>query len=281
MARGPQAYGLLDDVAIFNTALTETALATIINDKRLSGHEALLKFGWCFDDQPPDHLDSPATYIRATHVPVLSDRSFLDRGRFYDDAAFGYVKGPVHLPFGVGQIWKVAHGLDEPEGAHNSHNVHSYDFRRVYEPSQANILSASAGNLVQYIKNGGLDSNGLEINVIRIRPGGEPNELLSYLRLAGDSINIDLDWGVCDANSYCTFPGQGPAVALGQFLANVGPNAGYLHFNGVNRTDGAVGTERVTFPVAFDDYWVLNRQGIWQHVDRGYPSAGQLVQRLQ
>jgi hypothetical protein len=286
MGKGPQAYGLLDDVAVFNRALTQTALISIMNNKRLSGQEAGLRFGWCFDEPAnsslPPLLDSSASFSRAKHATVSSTRSNLDKATFYKYDFLAHVQAPVQLPFAAGEVWKVNQGYDDPDGSHNDFAVHSYDFSRVSGSSQyAPIYSGSVGKVVQYVKDGGLDSNGQEANVIRIRPGSEPNELLSYRHLAPNSISGILDVGVCDANSNCNVdPGLMPVVAQGQFLAKVGPKAAHLHFGGINRTDGAATTERVTIPVAFDDYFVSDDQGhLWLYISRGYPRAGQWVQR--
>lgn len=297
MAKGQQAYGLLDDVAVFNKALTQTELMSIISNKRLSGQEAGVLFGWCFDEPAnsslPPLLDSYANYIRAKHAAVSSTRSKLDRSTFNKYDFLGKVAVKLQLPFPVGEVWKVVQGFDDPASSHNGYAVHSYDFSLVPAVSYpgvdvwpfatpfAPIYSGSTGKVVQYVKEGGLDSQNQEANVIRIRPGSEPNELLSYRHFADNSISENLDVGVCDASFNCTVPvGLEPFVQPGQFLAKVGPEAAHLHFGGVNRTDGIISIERVTFPVAFDDYYASDDQGrVWYYVLRGYPRDGQWIKR--
>jgi len=110
-----QAYGLLDDVAVFAKALSATELSALAAKKRLSGYENGLLAGWGFDAPEagkslPAKLAGPIKTIHvAGPVKVSSDRkSDSDKGLLDFIAVFPQVTPYVRLPFPPGEEWKVS-----------------------------------------------------------------------------------------------------------------------------------------------------------------------------
>jgi hypothetical protein len=294
LATTTQAYGLLDDVAVFGRALSQREVLSIRSAKRLTGAERGLEYGWCFD-QPlrwepplPALLDSDATYSpRAVRVLVTPDRfSVADKDAYYAPSLPNSVSQSLQLPFNAEEVWKVIQGYDSPGGSHNGFAAFCYDFVLAnsdpgistypHGTAYAPIYSASSGTVATYIKDGGYNSAGQERNVVNITTG--PNEFLAYIHNQPNSINPSLDTGVCNAaTDVCTFRlGGAPPVQPGEFLAKVGIYARHLHFAAHNKL--SIGF--VTFPVAFDNYYASDDQGLtWTYVSRGYPRLYQWIKR--
>lgn len=293
LANNFQTYGLIDDVALFDRALNSAELNYIRAIKRLTGVENGLRFGWCFDEplqsEPPlpESLDSWSyNSLHAYSVAVSPTRNnTVDRAIYAAPSLLGKASVKVQLPFPKNEVWRVVQGFDDPDTSHNGYAEFSYDFVLANSSSPytypfgstyAPVYSTSTGKVVQYIQNGGLDENGQEANIIRVRTGSDPNEFLSYRHLAQNSLSSEILGGVCNGVD-CRFPAnQEPEVQPGQFLALVGPQAAHLHFGGVNKL-----TSFVTIPIGFDDYYASDDQGAtWKYVSHGYPKAGQWVKRI-
>ena len=288
-----QLYGLLDDAAVFDRALSTLEIDSIRNNKRLTGNENGLLLGWSFDQpkkgEPPlspfinatAHLNS-----RATRVTVTPDRfDIADGVVYYAPSLLGTVAESMQLPFKAGEVWKVNQGFDDPGVSHNGFAAFCYDLGlanssgdKIYPNGSiyAPIYSGSSGYLANYTKDDVPIDGDQEENVVFIMTS--TYEFLSYRHNAPYSINTDFDTGACMPGQGCSFPsGFGPKVQQGDFLAKVGVNANHLHFGGCN---DPIKSTRVTFPVAFENYYVSDDEGAnWKHVDRGYPTKGQWIKR--
>jgi Concanavalin A-like lectin/glucanases superfamily len=289
-----QLYGLLDDVAVFDRALSEIEIDSIRNHKRLTGSENGLLLGWAFDQ--PKKSDPPLSPFlnatahlnsRVTRITVTPDRfDLVDGVAYYAQSLLGTVAESVRLPFKANEVWKVIQGFDSPGVSHNGFASFCYDLGlaqssgdKIYPNGSiyAPIYSGSNGYLANYTKDDVPIDGDQEENVVFIMT--TTNEFLSYRHNAPYSINTDLDTGTCTPGQGCSFPSAfGPKVQQGDFLAKVGVNAAHLHFGGCN---DPIKSTRVTFPVAFDNYEMSTDQGAtWTHITRGYPTQGQWIKRL-
>jgi hypothetical protein len=113
-----QFYGLLDDVAVFDSALPPGQIAALANatlHPRLLGWEPGLYAGWTFDAQTPTgdplpaSLARPITYEGGAYLwPFLSQT----RDSEFDDDYLPVAREDLvmDLPFPQGQAWKVTQG---------------------------------------------------------------------------------------------------------------------------------------------------------------------------
>lgn len=282
-----QAYGLIDDLAVFKKALTASELKAIRDAKRLTGHESGLLAGLSFEKPISSSKPLPAKLAgswpnndRAYHVPVSGDRKASDGGTFNNAFIIGVVSKPVQLPFKKDEVWRVVQGQNDPAVSHNGTAVFCYDFvlhksgaagKNYPEGTRyAPVYAGAAGKVVSYRKNGSYV--GREPFNVRIEIG--PKEALGYLHLAKDQLTPKATGGTPnDKGQYFVPARQAKSIAKGEEVGKLGPNAAHLHFSG---TSG----EKVTIPIAFDDYWASDDDGAtWKKVYRGHPKKGQLIKR--
>ncbi|MEM6989856.1 MAG: LamG-like jellyroll fold domain-containing protein [Myxococcota bacterium] len=285
-----QAYGLIDDIAVFDKALTGTAITSIIAKKRLTGHEDGLLAGWSFEKRvsgtrplPPKLSRSWTKKPRAYHMPISKDRnSGRDDDAFNNPFVIGEVSKPVQLPFKKNEVWRVIQGQDDPGSSHNGFAAFCYDFAVAGKPqtgdypngtAHAPVYAGAAGKIVHYRKAGRF-TGPREPYSMRIRVG--PNEHIGYLHLEAGTFNSKATGGTCDADNNCTIPvSSAPTIGKGALVAKQGPKAAHLHFSG-----SGVPGERMTIPIAFTNYWASDDQGkTWVKVLKGHPKKGQWIKR--
>lgn len=286
-----QTYGLLDDVAVFQKALSAAEINALKNKKRLTGLEKDLIAGWCFDK--PVSKESPLPPLlsfwrkdstRTYKVPISSDRkSVADSQAFDNPLIIGETQVALKLPFYAGEVWQVVQGYGAVGGSHNGSAVFSYDFGfhknadyGPYHPAGAGnvpFLASVSGKAVGYVKDSA--KTGLEINRITLKHAAE--EYITYLHLAKKSLPTVVKGGTCEPDTeYCLIAEAGaPHFPQGSVIGEIGPIARHLHLAGRSGlTDGTV------IPVAFTDYRASDDGGkTWVHVLRGHPKAGQLIKR--
>lgn len=286
-----QAYGMIDDVAVFDRALTGTAITSIIAAKRLSGQETGLLTGWSFEKPvsatkplPPKLAKAWTKKPRAYHMPVSSDRNSGKDDDVFDNAfVIGEVSAAVQLPFKKDEVWKVIQGQDDPGSSHNGYAAFCYDFVVAGKPQTGNypggtahapVYAGATGKVVRYRKDGGFDGP-REPYSMRIRVG--PDEHIGYLHLEKGTLSSKASGGTCDADHNCEVPlANALTISKGAKVADLGPKAAHLHFSGAG-VDG----ESMTIPIAFTDYWASNDQGqTWFKVFRGHPKKGQWIKRM-
>jgi hypothetical protein len=287
-----QAYGMIDDVAIFSKALTGNDITSIIAKARLTGNEAGLVAGYSFEKPISDAKPLPAKLARTWtqpsrtyHMPVSADRnSTKDKVVFVNPFVIGEVSKPVQLPFKKNEVWYVIQGQDDPSSSHNGYAAFCYDFMVANQPqtgtypegtAMAPVYAGATGKIVSYRKDGAFDGP-REPYYMRIRVG--ENEHIGYLHAAANSLNADATGGTCDADHNCDIPvASAPTIDKGELVQKQGPKAAHLHFSGA----GFPG-ESMTIPIAFTDYWASDDNGAtWQHILRGHPKKGQLIKREQ
>ena len=286
-----QAYGLVDDIAVFGKALNGGEITSIIAKHRLGGHEPGLLAGWSFEkpaaNKPlPPKLASVWTQApRAYHMPVAADRdSGDDKAVFGNPFVIGEVSTAVQLPFKKDEVWSVIQGQDDPGSSHNGYAAFCYDFMLANQPqtgvypkgtAMAPVYAAATGKLVAYRKDGSFDGP-REPYSARIRVG--ENEHLGYLHLQGDTITAKAHGGTCDTDHNCVVPlADAETITQGELVAKQGPKAAHLHFSG----SGTPG-ESMTIPIAFTNYWASDDGGAnWVKVLRGHPTKGQSIKRTE
>lgn len=286
-----QTYGLIDDVAVFDKALTGGDITSIIAKGRLKGTEVGLLAGWSFEkpisaSKPlPTKLARPWVQSpRAYHMPISGNRnSDDDKHVFENPFVIGEVSEAVQLPFLKNEVWYVIQGQDDPSSSHNGYATFCYDFMIANKPqtgdypngtAHAPVFSGAAGKIVKYRRSGAFDGP-REPYFMKIRVG--PDEHIGYLHLDGTSENAKATGGVCNQDKDCTIIQNPPSIAKGEKVGEQGPKAAHLHFSGAGQLD-----EQMTIPIAFTDYWASDDNGAhWEHVVRGHPKKGQLVKRTQ
>lgn len=294
--RVPQFYGLVDDVGLFDRALTGGEIDALGNDHlRLSptllGGPWNLAAAWTFDSATPSGSDLPPAFARpvAFHSPADDGVTYEGVGEHLPaqkvpasqardaatDAAF--LLPPFHrstytLPFEPGQAWEIWFG-NETLNSHFGYAAFTWDVRLATESGDSHIenadpsscdqpLVAIASGTVTSVDDDNYDPTEKDrANAVRFQAA--PDESISYLHIRDGSSS---DAGLA----------AGDPVASGQLVAKVGTRQSdncHLHFG--------VRSETVTIPVAFRDYEASDDQGrTWYHVDRGVPGHGQWVRNL-
>lgn len=288
-----QAYGILDDVAVFDRALTSTAIKVIYNSRpRLLGDEQGVIAAWTFDPPQPNQPPLPPQFQaaftagpRAYHVFVSADRqSTADAKNFINPLIIGQTEAEIQLPFKPGEIWRVGQGYDAAGGSHNGSAAFCWDFslasgkgNTVYPNGTefAPVFSIAAGRVANYQRDGAPGGGGRESNFVRIKIGkGEYN---LYLHLAAKTLNPVIKGGQPNPTNPAEFiypDDQGPLLPKGTQLAKLGPVAEHLHMDLSNRIGG------VTIPMAFANYEASDNEGrTWKKIIRGIPKAGQWIRR--
>ena len=286
-----QFYGFIDDVAVFDKALTSRELETIRSQPRgrLTGKEPHLIKGWTFDDNrnQPDVLKNSTVLFRSlTHRMTPSGATLIARVRsnVIDSELlplpFQQVKR--QLPFKAGQSWRVVQGSNNPFSSHRGAAAFALDLALTGEESANKptnphddtptcgepILATAAGTIeTSWFEAGGGGPDDEDFD--------EPNHLYvvhtssessSYFHLASGSITK-------------AFPRKKPPipVALGQKVGVAGTlNHCHLHTGVFENADGS----GVDFPQEFSDYEASDDQGkTWRKVERGTPRVGQWIRR--
>lgn len=272
---GAQAYGMIDDVAVFSRALTAGEIAAARDQRRFTGQETGLLASWSFD-RPPSGRASDAAEVqqkgRLFVVPVKATAA--DAWAMASAFFLGSTEGAdPRVPFPVNEPWRVTQGADSPTPSHHDASAFSYDFVRATTGSVgATILCAATGRVSMYK---------------RIETGEEGNVVLevadgihvTYGHLG--SLNAKIKGGTAkdfgNKTRYVFAPGQGPLIKAGEVIGTVGATNKHLHIDG--NAGNAVG---VTIPLAFFNYQASDDQGkTWKPVVKGTPSKGQWIRRVQ
>lgn len=273
-----QSYGLLDDAALFNRALTDQELAGIVSAKRTSGEEPGLVAGWSFDSGPsllPLTLRADRTTFSAVEdLRVSTDRnSAKDRVLLDHPAVLDAGLTTMRPPFGPGEVWRIVQGTNNPIGSHCGYAAFCWDLQRVDKATaNATVRSYLSGEVHMYIRDAPVDpAINREANEVSII---SPECILTYLHLDGDSLTDAVTGGEhTSAGEVKPWPGIMRPVVEGDKLAEVGPLANHLHLAAfvLYAGEGASfmgGRSETTAPVAFTGIEVRSR-GIGEWSDPG------------
>ena len=293
--RVPQFYGLIDDVAVFDRALSAAAIQTLLADyprlnETLLGPQWGLTAAWTFDSKTPSGgtlaaaFDRPASF----HSPAEDGASYEGVGDLLPaqkvpasqlrdsavDAKFllpPFHQNTYYLPFMQGQIWEVWYG-NSTLNSHYGYAAFAWDFRlgsTSVNTAHENAQPTSCDQPLYAVTAGAISATEDDLYEAEFKDGknylrisAAPAEEVSYLHLRTSS--------VADAGLEA-----GDQVQSGQLVARVGTRKAdncHLHFG--SRSD------TVTIPLAFSDYEASDDNGqTWHHVARGVPQHGQWVRR--
>ncbi len=273
---GSQFYGLLDDVAIFDSALTENQIKDLSKSQHISGTEANLLAGFVFGRQLvgglPAKLARPLTLsVGATICSVSENRENAADAKKMPLASTSF----MHLPYPTG-TWEIKQGY-QGQNAWNSHNGYAafcLDFIVAEKGvSEADRIEKTRGKPFYAVAPGEVDTlqnvftSGGPSNFISIRHA--EHEFGDYLHFVDKTANVSV----------------GDRVQLGHDLADTGDTgtgAVHLHFAVTNLGEGNkdAGGTFITIPAPFCNYEYSEDQGkTWHHVIRGIPLEGQWVRQ--
>lgn len=153
-----QSYGLLDDVTLFDRALSDNELKGLVNAKRTTGKEPGLVAGWNFDTSPsflPLALRSKMKAFSVVDDLRISanrdsakDRALLTHPAVLDDALVA-----VSPPFQAGEEWLVQQGVNDPLGSHCGYAAFCWDLQRVgMSTGNASVRSCLSGEVYSYVR---------------------------------------------------------------------------------------------------------------------------------
>lgn len=269
--RQGQFYGFIDDVAVFDRALSAAEIADL-GSSRLTGDESALVAGLNFDQYI---LRSRPSEVRHGHD--LIGRAYLVGTDGPDDNAADTARLPrpftltlLKLPFGAGETWQVGQGMNNYAGSHKGFAAFTLDM--MYVPDGAPrgnyygrqgptldrpVRSAAIGQVVEIER--------VPSNAVSIRHVGD--EYSSYLHLALKSSEVLVD-DIVDSGDVV---GNAAATGLNS------PTAYHLHFGVGDRPDNSTGAKS-TIPFGFHDYEVSDDFGVtWRQVDSGRLMPGQWI----
>jgi murein DD-endopeptidase MepM/ murein hydrolase activator NlpD len=276
-----QYFGFLDDVAVFDSALSESDVEALSSAHRLEGSEASLLAGWTFDDVTPSGGALPAKLSRPVSWRVGTSTSSTTSSFPHSaivtqarenatDASllpFPHHSSKLTLPFPKGEAWVVGQGWENTGVSHSGRAAFCWDFSLAGQPASATNgkpFYAAAGGEVVEVHDG--ESCGVwPSNYVMIEQA--PDEVGAYLHAVLGSLAVS----------------QGQVIATGTKLANTGdtgnaPCGGFhLHFSLHNLPESQAGM-LVTIPAAFSNYEVsTDGGGSWTAVAIGVPAQGDWV----
>lgn len=312
-----QFYGLIDDVAVFTTALSGSVLTTLQNTNRLTAMSGM-KYGWTFDATPTLTAESnvPTLGSNAVWVGVSDDRHPLD---------IGAVPKPIQsatfrLPIPVEYEAFVVKGNSSDH--HSGPWAWTWDFlyagkrsdstttRQNTDPWAVNLASgkgrklvaAADGEVVQANWNF-VEGDGSTIpNSVQIRHA--PGEYSSYYHFtknsfkdlfpwSGSAIRLaPADFATVDSSPLGSSPTIYPLVSNAEAIGAEGGtgmlksdgtpcfDCFHLHYGVLDQPDIAADYgDRITKPTEFVDYEYSYDRLTW-YAGAGVPQVGTYVRRM-
>ena len=273
-----QAFGMIDDVAVFSRALSAQDIAAYRAQRRFTGWEPGLLRAWTFDDTPALQRAAAVTRRgRTFKVPV--------KGAAADGFA---VASPLflgsseavkpRLPFAVNEVWRVTQGSDSPAPSHHDASAFSYDFVRATGNSVGvTLVNSAEGRIAAYNPIGKDSSGALTEGNLTLELGNGIYVMYGHL----GSLTSKATGGTPKTSGSKTRfhfeTGKGPLIKAGEFIGTVGPNQKHLHMDG----NPGPGTG-LTIPLAYFEYEASDDQGkTWKKVLKGTPRKGQWIRRVQ
>jgi hypothetical protein len=271
-----QAYGLLDDVGVFDHALTDAEISTIFQEKRLSGYEKGLIAGWGFDTPAPGKL--LPTKLRGpldefevdSDLTVSGDRNNASDRAIFDNASVIAATTPVvKFPFEPGDVWAVIQEYCNPLVSHNGDSAaFCYDLSRPIESSGNTPVHACTGGYVyKYIRNAPNPNKTREANTVMLFT--ESYDLgVTYMHLAANSLTdavVDGDPPAPDPSQWYTLWPNYRWVDQGVEIGKVGPYGNHLHTGGHESFVEGLSVQLAgdTIPIAYDHVEIKKPGGNW------------------
>jgi len=268
----PQFYGLVDDVAVFNRALSQQEIDDLRISDRLTGVEDRLLAGYTFDSYRPDGGTLPPVlskeYEFRTEVPgvVSAGRVKVSETRLaadHDRIPLASHPVEVRLPFAPGVAYELIQGYGGAV-SHNGKACFALDAALRLKPDSTVWIRNGHGAPLYAVADGTITRTWADIemcddvlreykNALEIRVAD--HQYASYLHLergsAQDAIGIPL--GTLPANVAVTAGQQVAAMGTGGCEWVAEENT-HLHFGGRYRGN---------YPVAFSNFLRLKKPESW------------------
>ncbi len=294
--RGPwQAYGIIDDAAVFKKALTAAELRAIVDARRLTGSEDQLVACWPFDGAQAGEGDVFRRWTPSTKAsrPIpkwtsisASRISTEDRLVLEDPSVIMHCHDVVTPPFKKGEAWRVSQGFDSPDNSHMGRAAFSLDLVHHWKignvvvddvlsskdgeypdgTKNAPVRAAVRGEVIAYVGDKAAAKGRNEPNFVRQL--FETNRIVSYLHLAKGSLSDVIDGGTLNdkgntdpGDDFFEFAaGTGPVLSVGDAVAKVGPSAKHLHFGVRGTVEAFKQDDSIAIPCAFRDIEVFDEK---------------------
>jgi hypothetical protein len=289
-----QFYGLLDDVAVYNKAMSDFEVQTLMGSG-ISGSHPNLVAGYSFDKYSAfaphvlsAKLKRPVTPNgRAFHVDIPHPRTDANSALF--DNVFLVSPSTIarRLPFKPGQVWKVIQEFDAKDGSHNSDAAFCWDFVRA-DGTTANqtIIAAAPGTIIRAFgpKASDLwDGPNFRIHMVVV-PDKERD---AYLHFApGSFTEVFLNGKTPLFYPQPGMPLTWRTASQDQPLAKIWPDyptGAHSHYcagDVYTVQEFQDGVVIPSIPTSFHRYQVSTDQGVtWQPVAIGMPRKGQWIRR--
>lgn len=295
-----QAYGLLDDVAVFGKALSVAEINALVTGKRLQGYEDGLIAGWGLDVGktkallPPKLRGETQQWDIPTEIKVSKDRNNASDGPLLDNPwVYAGSTPAIAWPFPKGEAWRVIQSMNDPLSSHHGYAAFCYDLMLADHPQtgeypkgtrNAPVYASISGDVVWYLREGVMTTP-REPNAICTVNGN--CDTVTYLHLAPDSMSDAVLKGDHTSTTVQTpWPSDLRPVKQFDQIAELGPGAAHLHIAGgeIYADDAhpfGVKSE-TTCAVGFNDIEVrFNGSGPWVKVDPCYfPQRNDWVRRI-
>jgi hypothetical protein len=256
-----QFYGAVDDVVVYGRALDDAELENAARPGvHPTGAEPGLIAGFTFEPGASAPLLSrPYRLTSAAHEIAVSGDGRSDAAAIPLPA----LAVPLHLPFDVGQAWRVIQGNCAPSGSHNGYACFAWDLVLAGQPhknTRGQRAHAAGPGKVLVIETGSGN------NWVKITHANE--EVSTIMHLLHGSVAVAPEEVVNGGD------------VVGQ-VGDTGAGEGNYHLHiAVNL--GKFENGSATIPAAFSDYEVSEDEGkTWRHVELGIPTSGQWVKRLR
>lgn len=284
-----QFHGLIDDVAVYTTDLSLSAVQAAAAAKTISGTESGLLAGWTFDTGPqplvlsravtlptesdvPEHVNKRVTQ----RVPVYYVSASPDRDSLVDRKKMDIRPSKVGttLPFGAGEWWEVGQGWENPgpQGSHRGVHAFCMDFNRINGATFGTpVLAAAPGRVIHAEETAGDEAMSVyhapfeRAVYMHLRTG-------YYSKFFPNETSLPQNLPVSDQ----------PTFELRDVIAEVGhhPHGDHLHFVTSSLFGDTFDGAGPSQPNALENYYVSTDKGVtWTKVDRGIPVQGQWVSR--
>jgi hypothetical protein len=293
-----QFYGLIDEVAVYNKAMSAAEVSGLMNAP-ISGSHPNLVAGYTFDNYSlasvllPPQMTRPITPNNRAYSVLVQLPHNDSNGQLFDDVSLVSPSATSRrLPFPPGTEWQVGQEFDAAL-SHNGSAAFCWDFHRVDAPSTDGFVIAAASGTV--------------VNVVDVNDGSGPQEKVHVEVVPGleRDTYIHLDPGSFDDAYAANYPNNPPllwepdpaspftwtGITAGYKVGKIWPNhpnGPHLHFcsaHALSPADVNAIAPATTMPVAFIDYatrkWNANTNsfGNWQYVARGMPRFHDQVRR--
>jgi hypothetical protein len=276
-----QLYGLIDDVAVYTRALSQSELTAMATSGSTFSNTQGLLAGWTFDrygtgvSVPPPLNPALTARGRLHHLVVSGTHATSDASRLEAAAYISPSSGSFTLPFARGESWRVVQAPDDPTGSHNGDDAFCWDFVQVDAPDGIFNSTGTVGVMLRASTEG-------MVAVVQESDNPAPGGSQETNAVMQRSTSVATGWPVPDEfvvyrhlEFQSAVPAVGDVLSVGDAIGRVGSNAKHLHIG--MRQDPAVG---FTVPMAFSDYEVWDWPTLqWRAVSRGMPKDNDIVRR--